>query len=222
LTRLTESIVKVVGIQSRLEAASYDAGEIFWDRRIANLSGSEYHRLDVFTPFEEDPKGSKTPDIFNEIMGDSNMKARSSDIESTRATSKTGDKGLLAELSMQTKQENFETRDDLFQQPKFATEYPTVSPICMNEENSNIESDMNQATTTNESNEFRQQFQRSDKTSSSSMDIEDVIAQAKIDARPREVNRRTAFLIIAVPAAVVGLLVLENLTGIISKSLFGG
>src|SRR4029079_9445967 len=73
LTRLTESIVKVVGIQSRLEAASYDAGEIFWDRRIANLSGSEYHRLDVFTPFEEDPKGSKTPDIFNEIMGDSNM-----------------------------------------------------------------------------------------------------------------------------------------------------
>jgi hypothetical protein len=222
LTRLTESIVKVIGIQSRLEAASYDAGEIFWDRRISNLSGSEYQKLDIFTPFEVRSEGNDTLDTFSDFMGDSKTKSRSSERESTTAPSNTSDQGLLTELSMSAKQENFETREHLFQQPKFGSEHPTIPPTRMDKANPKIEREMNQAALTDESSANHQQTKRSDMGSPATIDIEDVIAQAQKEAKPREVNRRTAFLVIAIPAAVVGLLILDNLTRIISRSLFGG
>ena len=100
LRRLKESQVRVVELESGMESSSYEAGELFWDKRITKLTHGEYSaRLNILAAAIIEEKKAKENFSFTPATRPTTYKASSS--ESNTITTGTTQSDMVSRKSGQ-------------------------------------------------------------------------------------------------------------------------
>lgn len=243
LSKLKESIVKVVELQSRMEVTSYEAGEIFWDGRISRLSSETYHVLDDFAPSlskgtEEEKEEDFSPADISNFKADSgtlSVSVKNTNTVTLSKTRKYSEQGYaeqttdtashaslsnISNLAHKTAQKNEYGKElgmQFIESPlteqlstnKTETAYSAMIPPVQSlsiQSNPIAELTGKQVDSENDANEIP--------------DIEMLVSEAQKQAQWRKLITRKGIMLTLIPPAVVaGLLVVDWLTGIVSKSL---
>lgn len=242
LSRLKESTVKIVELQARMELTSYEAGEVFWNRKISSLSDDRYSSLDVFTNTIEEKESkenfSTTPlafSIANElgsISASAAARRQNNQVAKTRS-----EQGYLTEMASgaSATYAQADTSEDVKFQKNLYLQSAIIDAVS-NSSNNSVPQAAENATRTSDNvaselasltPEGNTQQTNNLYTDVSGIDFEKVVAEAQKQAQWRRKITKKGILIAALPpAAVIGsILLLDWLTGIFSTtlgSLFGG
>ena len=224
LAKLKESTVKIVELQSRMEITSYEAGEVFWDGRITKISDDRYQKLDVFTSAieEKESRENFSPTPVTHFMTDNQTLSMSVNARTQGQIHTRREQGYLTELANDVSAAYEETKKMSGQgqsmiSPKPAQEaFTTYSPAAASEK---VEAPTF-ANNTLENSLITEAPAIGGQQSNDLIDFEKVVADAqKQAARRRKITKKGLLIAVVPPAAVIGILLLDWATGIVSRSL---